>query len=98
MRGLQNLTWTVTTNSSAPLLTQLLASASQTGKTFLTVQRLVLEEFSEYFFKLQFQNFIGTIGLQEFKISSGTFSGIKLTSRNLGSLTFKRYFDYDILI
>ena len=103
-RGIKEITWTAlkvinsTHTVAVPQLAPVLEAANLRSSSYLTVGRLALEEFTEYQFKVQFKNFIGTIGIQEFRITSGSFSGIKLTSNKAESLTFKMYFEYEILI
>ena len=57
----------------------------------------MLQNRSRYEFRIEFRNFIGVLGAQEFAISTSSLSGIQMTTNSVGSLTFKRYFDYDLV-
>ena len=77
-------------------LSSVLQAASTNSQTRIVLDKFVLGEFTEYEFSVSFENFIGTVGVYEFVINSGTSSGIEISQNDVGSLTFKMYFDYQL--
>lgn len=77
-RGLSQITWSITSGNSNSQIDSLLSKANLGGDKFFTIPRLVLSEFTNYDFQLTFKNFLGSSGIQQFRISSGTYFGIKM--------------------
>ena len=97
LRGLFNITWELKSGpSSSTNLSSILAAATASSSSKIQIGKLILEDFDEYEFEVQYQNFIGTIGAQTFKITTGTYQGISLALNQVGSLTFKMFYDYSI--
>ena len=76
LRGLFNITWTLTSNNGNSNLTSILTQATTASSKSLRIGRLVLEEYHSYTFQIQFKNFIGVLGAQTFQINTDTYSGI----------------------